>query len=376
MAGSPPRLQVKSLSRTFGRTAVISNISLKVEAGQVACLLGPSGCGKTTLLRLIAGVDEPDSGQVLIDGEAVAGKDLHVPAERRSVGLMFQDFALFPHLTVRENIAFGLIGRRFDRRARIDELLNKVRLNKLRDRYPHEISGGEQQRAALARAVAPRPRVMLLDEPFSSFDDRLRDSIREETLDILRDEGAAVLLVTHVPAEAMRVADEIALMRNGRIVQTSPPFELYFNPADREAAEYFSDLNVVHGVVRNARVSTIFGEFDADGLVEGTDVEIMIRPHHVRIDFDRKDSEPAPSSQDGVPVRGEVSRSVFLGNSSLVEFRLEPDASVFKALVPSIFLPKPGQKFWLRLARNRCFMFPCAIQSRTGNRRVSAAGRA
>ena len=373
MAEFPPRLQVKSLSRSFGRTAAVTDASLKVEAGQVACLLGPSGCGKTTLLRLIAGVDEPSAGQVLIDGTAVAGKGVHVPAEKRSVGLMFQDFALFPHLTVSENIAFGLIGRRLDRRARIDELLHKVRLEKLRDRYPHEISGGEQQRVALARAVAPRPRVMLLDEPFSSFDDRLRDSIREETLDILRDEGAAVLLVTHVPAEAMRVADGIALMRRGRIVQSGPPLDLYFRPIDREAAEFFSDLNVVHGVVANSRVDTIFGAFDAPGLAEGADVEIMIRPQHVRMDFDRRDGEPPPSSRDGVPVRGEVSRSVFLGNSSLVEFRLEADSSQFKALVPSIFLPKPGQKFWLRLTRNRCFLFPCVLQSKVGNPYISAA---
>lgn len=367
VVGSVPRLQIQSLSRSFGKTTVVSNVSLTVEAGKVACLLGPSGCGKTTLLRLIAGVDEPSAGKVIIDGTIVASEELHIPAEKRLVGLMFQDFALFPHLTVSENIAFGLVGRHFDRKARINELLDKVRLNKLRDRYPHEISGGEQQRVALARAIAPRPRIMLLDEPFSSFDDRLRDNIREETLEILREEGAAVLLVTHVPAEAMRVADDITLMRQGAVVQSGPPLELYFNPIDRESAEYFSDLNVVHGVVKNSRVSTIFGEFDAPSLVDGADVEIMIRPQHVRMDFDRKGSEPASSRKDGVPVLGQVSRSVFLGNSSLVELELDVDASIFKALVPSIFLPKPGEKFWLRLTRNRCFLFPCVVQSKINN---------
>ncbi len=364
VALSPPRLQITSLSRAFGKTPVVSGASLQVEAGQVACLLGPSGCGKTTLLRLIAGIDEPDAGEVWVDGKRVSSETVHVPAERRSVGLMFQDFALFPHLTVGENIAFGLEGGRSEQRSRVEELLHKVRLSSLRHRYPHEISGGEQQRVALARAVAPRPRVMLLDEPFSSFDDRLRDRIREETLDILRSEGAAVLLVTHVPAEAMRVADAIILMRRGKIVQSGAPLDLYFRPHDREVAEYFSDLNIVHGVVKDHRVTTIFGEFDARELVDGSDVEIMIRPQHVRMDFDREGGQPPPSSKDGVAVRGEVRRSVFLGNASLVEFCLEADHSSFKALVPSIFLPKNGQKFWLRLARDRCFLFPCVTQSR------------
>lgn len=364
---SSPRLQINSLYRSYGGVNVVSDVSLNVQSGKVACLLGPSGCGKTTLLRLIAGVDELNSGEVWIDGKRVAGNHVHVPAEKRSVGLMFQDFALFPHLTVEENIAFGLIGRRFDRKSRINELLKKVRLSSLRKRYPHEISGGEQQRVALARAIAPRPRVMLLDEPFSSFDDRLRENIREETLEILRGEGAAVLLVTHVPSEAMRVADEISLMRCGSIVQSGPPLELYFDPVDRKAAEYFSDLNIVHGVVKNSLVRTIFGEFDAPGLVDGADVEIMIRPQHVRMDFARKDGEPSSTSKDGTPVIGQVSRSVFLGNSSLVELRLDADLSPFKALVPSIFLPKTGEKFWVRLTRSRCFLFPCELQSKIKN---------
>ena len=333
----------------------------------MTCLLGPSGCGKTTLLRLVAGIDEPDSGSVVIDGEEVVGEKRIVPAEKRSVGLMFQDSALFPHLTVSENVAFGLVGRRFDRQARIDELLHKVRLEKFRDRYPHEISGGEQQRTALARAVAPRPRVMLLDEPFASFDDRLRDDIRDETLDILKEEGAAVLLVTHVPAEAMRVADNIVLMRDGRIVQRGLPAYLYFNPVDRLAAEYFSDLNVLHGKVKDCRVQTAFGHFDAPNLCDDSDVEILIRPQHVKMDFDRAIGEPATTIEDGVPVRGEVCKSVFLGNSSLVEFCLEADVPNFKVLVPSIFLPKRGQKFHLRIARNRCFLFPCVVQSKVKN---------
>ncbi len=325
------------------------------------------------MLRMIAGVDEPTSGKVFIEGRMVAGNGVHVPPEKRSVGLMFQDFALFPHLTVVGNIGFGLVGPRQDGSARIDELVEKFGLSAMRDRYPHQISGGEQQRVALARAVAPRPRVMLLDEPFSSFDDRLRDGIREETIAVLRSEGAAVLLVTHEPAEAMRVADRILLMRGGRIVQSGPPIELYREPVDREAAEFFSDLNMVHGVVRDSEVETVFGKFCAKGLVDGADVEIVIRPQYVRMSLDRAGRGPEPSAAEGVAARAKVVRSVFLGNSSLVEFRLDDDNSLVRAQIPSVFLPRPGEVLWLSFARNRCHLFPCAVQSRV-NSPYAAAG--
>ena len=308
-----------------------------------------------------------------MQGVTVAAKGVCVPAEKRSVGLMFQDFALFPHLTVAENIAFGLVGRRMDRAARIDSLLEKIGLTEMRNQYPHELSGGEQQRVALARAVAPRPRVMLLDEPFSSIDDRLRDGIRDDTLGILREEGTAILLVTHEPAEAMRVADVIVLMRDGRIVQSGTPMELYHNPADRAAAEFFSDLNMIHGVVRNARIESVFGEFDAPGLVDGADVEIVIRPQHIKMDFDRAGRGPAPTRSDGVAARAEVVRSTYLGSTSLVEFKLYDHSARMRALIPAVFLPTQGSVFWLRLARDRCFLFPCTVQSRVSNPYISNA---
>ncbi len=346
---------------------MVSDVGFSVDTGQVVCLLGQSGCGKSTILRMIAGVDEQDAGWVRIDGKLVAGNGFNVPPEKRSVGLMFQDYALFPHLSVAENIAFGLVGERMNRRARIKELLEKIGLYSFRDQFPHELSGGEQQRVALARALAPRPRIMLLDEPFSSFDDRLRDELREETLAILRSEGAAVLLVTHLPSEAMRVADKIVLMREGRIVQQGTPFEIYNSPADRTTAGFFSDLNVIHGVVDDARVTTVFGEFDAAGLVDGADVEIVIRPQHVRMDFDRAGQGPSPTVSNGVAVRGVVLRSTFLGNSSMVEFEIDSNALTIKAVVPTVFLPKKGHAFWLSLAREKCFLFPCTVQSRVSN---------
>ena len=195
-------------------------MSLRIAAGQVSCLLGPSGCGKSTTLRLIAGVDRPDAGAIRVDGRPVVDGRRRVPPEERGIGLMFQDFALFPHLTAAQNVGFGL-PRRDARAARRGsrELLDRVGMARHAEKHPHELSGGEQQRVALARALAPRPRIMLMDEPFSGLDDRLRDEIRDETLAVLKAEGTAVLLVTHEPTEAMRMADEILLMRDGRIVQ-------------------------------------------------------------------------------------------------------------------------------------------------------------
>ncbi|MEL7026213.1 MAG: ABC transporter ATP-binding protein [Pseudomonadota bacterium] len=352
-----PRLELKGVTRHLGGQAVVDKVSLKVNAGQVTCLLGPSGCGKSTTLRLIAGVDTPDQGEIFLDGDPVASPTLAVPPEARGVGLMFQDFALFPHLSVKDNVAFGLTGPRAARHARAMEMIDRVELTSHAADFPHQLSGGEQQRVALARALAPKPRVMLMDEPFSGLDNRLRDGIRDETLAILKDEGTAVLLVTHEPDEAMRMADEIALMRDGKIVQRGGPFAVYTAPVDKAAAAFFSDLNTVPGTVSNEAVQTPFGAVAAPGFDHGADVEVVIRPQHIRIDFDRGGRGPNPTDQDGIALSAEVMRARFLGRESLVEFRLDHDGSVLKSTVPSVFLPKPGTKMWLMLRRDRCFVF-------------------
>jgi iron(III) transport system ATP-binding protein len=252
MPDTPLRLEVSHLGRSFGGRAVVDDVSLSVAPGQVTCLLGPSGCGKSTTLRIIAGVDRADRGEVRIDGRVVEGQGVHVPPEARSVGLMFQDFALFPHLTVAENVGFGLRIDKAEKARRVGELLEKVDLSGFGPKHPHQLSGGEQQRVALARALAPNPRVMLMDEPFSGLDNRLRDGIRDRTLELLKEAGTAVLLVTHEPDEAMRMADEIALMRAGRIVQKGAPYNVYNAPVDKAAAAFFSDINVIRGVSRGA----------------------------------------------------------------------------------------------------------------------------
>ena len=362
-----PRLQAIGLTRKIGATEVVSDLSVEAMQGEVLCLLGPSGCGKSTTLRILAGIERQNSGSVSIDGNVVSDERRHLPPENRSVGLLFQDFSLFPHITVAENVAFGVRDRKGNRQARVESLLRKVMLWEARDRYPHELSGGEQQRIALARALAPRPKIMLMDEPFSNLDNRLRDEVRDQMLSLLREEAAAVVLVTHEPVEAMLTGDRIALMRAGKVVQTGAPFDVYNNPVDRKAAEFFSEINLVHGVVRARAVDTPFGPFPATGLVDGADVEIMIRPQHIRIDFDRNGSGPVPTDRDGIAAKGVVETARYVGNSSLVEFRMEFDQSLLKAAVPSVFLPRPGTPLWLSIRRDKYFMFPCTVQSRIAN---------
>lgn len=351
-------LRLEGLTKRFGSRAVVSDVSLTVAPGQVTCLLGPSGCGKSTTLRLVAGIETPDAGCVLLGDRTLCDGNSMMPPEARQIGLMFQDFALFPHLTVSDNVAFGLKSRGKARKARVGEMLERVHLSGFEAAYPHELSGGEQQRVALARALAPSPSVILMDEPFSGLDNRLRDGIRDDTLGILKQEGTAVLLVTHEPDEAMRMADEIALMRDGRVVQHGAPYNIYHNPTDRDVAGFFSDINVIHGVVKNALTDTPFGAFLAPGYTDGTEVEIVIRPQHIRIDFDREGRGPNPTVEDGVPARGTVVRSRYMGRESLVEFRMDYDGSVLSATVPSVFLPKPGTALWLMIRRGRCFVFP------------------
>ncbi|MGR3676421.1 MAG: ABC transporter ATP-binding protein [Paracoccaceae bacterium] len=360
---SPPRLEIRNLVRHFEGRAVVDDVSLSVAAGQVTCLLGPSGCGKSTTLRMIAGVEMQDSGEIHVDGRLVCDTVFRVPPERREIGLIFQDFALFPHLSVADNVGFGLKSGRDEKRGRVEELLNKVHLKRHIDSYPHQLSGGEQQRVALARALAPQPRIMLMDEPFSGLDNRLRDGIRDETLSLLKEEDAAVLLVTHEPEEAMRMADEIALMRSGKIVQQGAPYNVYTRPVDRAAVAFFSDANLLRAEVNGALAETPFGQFLAPGMPDGTEVEIVFRPQHVRLDFDRDGSGPLPTSTDGVAARGVVERARFLGHESLVEFRMEHDGSKLKATVPNVFIPETGRVMWLTVRRNRCFVFPVQGQA-------------
>jgi iron(III) transport system ATP-binding protein len=259
----------------------VKQAELCVHHGELVALLGPSGCGKTSLLRLIAGFDRPDEGEVCLEGAIVAGAGRFTPPERRRVGMVFQDYALFPHLTVAENVGFGVPRR--ERAKRVAELLELVGLGDCERRYPHELSGGQQQRVALARALAPSPAVVLLDEPWSNIDPLLRGSMRDELAAILRAANATVLLVTHDREEAFSLADRIAVMREGGIVQTGSPEDLYLSPADRWTAGFVGAGNFLPGRLNGQVVETALGRFPFLGRHGASEVEVLIRPEQISL---------------------------------------------------------------------------------------------
>lgn len=272
-------LQLDQISRCFGQTCALSGVSLTISRGEVVCLVGPSGCGKSSLLRLIAGVDAPDSGAIMLDGRQIAGPDSFVEPEDRHVGFMFQDYALFPHLTVRDNILFGL--KHLPRNqavTRADAMIGRIGLGGLATRYPHTLSGGEQQRVALARALAPQPLVLLMDEPFSNLDRGLREYVREETLATLRDMGTTAIIVTHDPEEALSVGDRVVLMRDGRVVQAGTGYQLYDQPNSIYAARFLGPCNRIPARVSGGQARTPLGDFAAPGFAEGAAVVVCIRP--------------------------------------------------------------------------------------------------
>ncbi len=278
------RLAFDDIRHSYHGKETIRGISLVAEPSEVLCLLGPSGSGKTTLLRIAAGIEVQSSGRVLLNDREIAGPSNFLPPERRGIGLMFQDFALFPHLTILDNVRFGLTA--LPKKAAIEEAmaaLARVGLDHAADKYPHALSGGEQQRVALARALAPRPAVFLMDEPFSGLDSRLKDSVRSETLAILRETRATAIVVTHDAEEAMLMADRIALLRDGRLVQSGPSEELYRRPATLFAAGFFSDINVFASAVRNGEVETPLGRTTGARFPEGTRVNAAVRLADVHV---------------------------------------------------------------------------------------------
>nr|WP_183388762.1 ABC transporter ATP-binding protein [Halomonas organivorans] len=351
-----PVLAMHNIRHRYGHHLAVEDVGLEVRPGEVVCLLGPSGCGKTTLLRIVAGLEVLQQGRVDLNGLPVGrpGKS-HVPPEKRNVGLAFQDSALFPHLSVVQNVAFGLeaLPAR-ERRRRALELLEQLGMGHYAESYPHMLSGGQQQRVALARALAPSPQLMLLDEPFSSLDARLRDRIRDDTLHVLKKVGAGALLVTHDPEEAMFMADRIALMRDGHIVQMGTPRELYCAPADPFVVNFFGEVNELEGVVRQGRVDTPVGEVLAPGLSEGSRARVMIRPEALRVVA----LEEPPADH-----HSHVIMAKLLGRTSLLHICAHSGGgreSHLHARVPGVFLPEEGQPVTIRLETSQVFVFPAA----------------
>jgi iron(III) transport system ATP-binding protein len=358
------RLTFEEVSRRYGEGLAVDRVSLDIEPGEIVCLLGPSGCGKTTLLRVAAGVERPSGGRVLIDDQEVAGPNRFVPPEKRGVGLMFQDFALFPHLSILDNVAFGLnFLTRSEAKAEAFAALQRVGLGHYAGEYPHILSGGEQQRVALARAIAPRPGVLLMDEPFSGLDPRLRETMREETLAILHETRATAIVVTHDAEEAMRMGDRVALMRKGRIVQAGNAIELYRAPKDIFAARTFSDLNELPARIEGGRAATPLGTFAANGLAEGADAIVCVRQRGVQL--------LAPGQ--GVP--GRVLDMRFLGDVGLVEVAVQGLDAPLLARVKESDVPRQGAEVGVGVDAGAVLIFEC--QENSGGRLLdSVAGEA
>ena len=276
-------VQLDAVRVVFDHIVAVDDISLDIRQGEVLCLVGPSGSGKSTLLRVIAGLERTGRGRVSIGGADVDAPGAFVPPERRRVGMVFQDFALFPHLTIAENVAFGLAGRSSTEITGIvGELLERVNLSRYTRSYPHMLSGGERQRVALARALAPSPRILLMDEPFSSLDGLLREQLRETTIALLRETGTTAVMVTHEPAEALRLGTRVALMRHGRLLQCDAPDRMYLRPASVFAARFFGEVNEWPGRCVSGSVDTPFGRVASSGSSDVA-VHVCVRPHDLQL---------------------------------------------------------------------------------------------
>jgi iron(III) transport system ATP-binding protein len=347
MAATPPLLEVEDLHFAYGELAVARALTFALRRGAIGCLLGPSGCGKTTVLRCIAGFEAPRQGAIRLNGALVSGPGIMVPPERRRIGMVFQDYALFPHLSVAQNIAFGLHGApRAERAARVRELAELAGLAAALEQYPHEISGGQQQRVALARALAPRPELLLLDEPFSSLDVDLRERLSLELREIIKASGATAVLVTHDQQEAFAIADEVGVLHEGRIQQWDSAYNLYHRPANRFVADFvglgvFLPAKVLNSHQAEIELGVLEGtiphgcELGCDACGKGCRAEVLLRPDDVVHD-------------DAAPTQAEVVHKAFRGAEILYTLRLESGRKVL-ALVPSHHNHALGERIGIRL---------------------------
>ena len=310
-------LRLRGLRKSFGEVTAVDGVDLVIEPGSTCALLGPSGCGKTTTLRLIAGLEDADGGEIEIDGETVSTPRRSLPPERRRIGMVFQDYALFPHLDVAGNVGYGL-GRRPDR-DRVERMLATVGLGGLGDRHPHELSGGQQQRVALARALIAEPRAVLLDEPFSNLDAGLREKVRAEVREILQAQGVTSVFVTHDQEEALSVADSVAVMNEGRVEQVGTPEEVYSRPATRWVAGFLGEIEVLPGIASEGTVECELGEVSHRNGLRG-EVDILVRPESIAVDT----VEPPHRRSQEATV---ISRS-FYGHDQLLKLQLPSGATI------------------------------------------------
>ena len=344
-------VRINNLSYSMNEKKILNNINLQLEKEKIACILGPSGCGKTTLLKLIAGLSKVQEGEIFLNENLVSSSNIHLKTEKRKIGFLFQDYALFPHQTVKQNLQFAIKDKSTSHR--VEESMDVIKLSDSLEKYPHELSGGEQQRVALARSIIAKPDLLLLDEPFSSLDLNLKEEVRDDTLHLLQKSNISVLLVTHDPFEAMFISNQINIMnKNGEIVQSGSPTDLYNLPNSSYVANFFGETNKFQGVVKDTIVETPVGEFKVENRLESKNVDIFIRPEAVKLS---KEQTPVNG------IKGTVMASKLMGTYSFIHLSVlskNNEVVHVHSHMPPNFLPNQSSAVGIEIDKEQTFIFP------------------
>jgi len=345
-------LDVKQLSHFFGEKEALINLNFSIDHNSIVSVLGPSGCGKTTLIRLIAGLEQIQNGEIFLEKFLVANKNLNVPPEKRSISYVFQDFALFPHMTVLENISFAA-GSKSNKKQLIDQVINLSKVENFLDKYPHSLSGGEQQRVALARSIAVQPKLLLLDEPFSDLDINLKREIIDDTLHLINSLESSAIVVTHNAEEAMFLSDAILVMEKGKLIQIGTPHEIYFKPSNLYVASLFGETNIFQSKVIDNTCLTPLGRIKTSNLSNNQDVDVVVRPEAIKLNLEKS---PLLNPNSGVVVD-----SKFLGNSAIIHMTVNDEKNNkhhIHSKVMGNFLPPPASSVSVTLDEDHVFIFP------------------
>ena len=344
-------VRINNLSFSMNEKKILNNINLQLEKEKIACILGPSGCGKTTLLKLIAGLSKVQEGEIFLNENLVSSSNIHLKTEKRKIGFLFQDYALFPHQTVKQNLQFAIKDKSTSHR--VEEIMDVIKLSNSLEKYPHELSGGEQQRVALARSIIAKPDLLLLDEPFSSLDLNLKEEVRDDTLHLLQKSNISVLLVTHDPFEAMFISNQINIMnKNGEIVQSGSPTDLYNLPNSSYVANFFGETNKFQGIVKDTIVETPVGEFKVENSLESKNVDIFIRPEAVKLS---KEQTPVNG------IKGTVMASKLMGTYSFIHLSVlskNNEVVHVHSHMPPNFLPNQSSAVGIEIDKEQTFIFP------------------
>jgi len=345
-------LDVKQLSHFFGEKEALTNLNFSIDHNSIVSVLGPSGCGKTTLIRLIAGLEQIQNGEIFLEKSLVANKNLNVTPEKRSISYVFQDFALFPHMTVLENISFAA-GSKSNKKQLIDQVINLSKVENFLDKYPHSLSGGEQQRVALARSIAVQPKLLLLDEPFSDLDINLKREIIDDTLHLINSLESSAIVVTHNAEEAMFLSDAILVMEKGKLIQIGTPHDIYFKPSNLYVASLFGETNIFQSKVEDNTCLTPLGRIKTSNLSNNQDVDVVVRPEAIKLNLEKS---PLLNPNSGVVVD-----SKFLGNSAIIHMTVNDEKNNkhhIHSKVMGNFLPPPASSVSVTLDEDHVFIFP------------------